>query len=157
MLYSLFLLAGIPLLAVGLYAVGQGAITLTWPRTQATVIEAHVDRRQQQETVPGTDKYRGGRIETREVVTFIVRYRYVVDGVDYQSGAVEPADFGLQTSYAARWLGSRYTPDQRVTIAYDPADPARAYLRPGPSTPALALAAAGAVLLAAGLWLRLRL
>jgi hypothetical protein len=82
-LYRLLLLIGVPLLGLGLYGVGVGLLTLTWPRTQALILAARLDRGETTSTVPGDDKYRGGRIETRETATFHVRYRYRVDGRDY--------------------------------------------------------------------------
>ena len=74
-----------------------GLITLEWPRTQAVILDARVDIRETTSTVPGTDKYRGGRTETREAASFHVRYRYRVDGQDYEADGVEPGDLGLQT------------------------------------------------------------
>jgi hypothetical protein len=155
-LSNLLLLLGLPLLGLGLYGVGVGLLALTWPRTEAVILASHVDVGETASTIPGTDKYRGGRIETRETASFRVRYRYRVGGRDYEAGGVEPADFGLQTSAAERELGRAYQPGQRVMIAYDPRHPERAYLRPGPSSPAQMLAIIGGALALAGLWLAKR-
>jgi len=152
-LSRLLLLLGVPMLALGLYGVGVGLLTLTWPRTEAVIIASGIDLHEITTTVPGTDKYRGGRIETRETAVFHVRYRYRVDGRDYQAGGIEPADFGLQTSTAARELVRADRPGQPVTIAFDPRHPERAYLHPGPSSPALMLALIGGALAVAGAWL----
>jgi hypothetical protein len=155
-LSRLLLLLGVPLLALGLYGVGVGLLTLTWPRAEAVILTSGIDLRETPTTVPGTDKYRGGRIETRETATLHVRYRYRIDGLDYEAGGVEPADFGLQTLAASRELGRAYRPGQPVTIAYDPRHPERAYLRPGPSSPTLMLALIGGALALAGVWLARR-
>jgi len=143
---------GSPLLAVGLYGVAVGLITLRWPRTQAVVLDARVDVRETTSTVPGTDKYRGGRTETRAMASFHVRYRYRVDGQDYEADGVEPGDLGLQNSAASRDQGRVYKPGAQVKVAYDPRNPGRAYLLPGPSSPALMLALVGGVLVLAGVW-----
>lgn len=155
-LSRLLLWLGVPLLALGLYGVGVGLVTLTWPRTQAVILAARVDLRETTSTVPGSDKYRGGRTETRETASFHVRYRYRVDGREYEGDGVEPADFGLQNSAASRDMGRAYPPGMQVRVAYDPRDAARAYLRPGPSSPALMLALVGGVLMMSGLWVARR-
>jgi hypothetical protein len=152
-LSRLLLPLGVPLFVLGLYGVGVGLLTLTWPRTEAVILTSGIDLHEATTTVPGTDKYRGGRFETRETATLRVRYRYRVDGQDYQAGGVEPADFGLQTSSAARELVRTYRPGQPVTIAYNPRHPERAYLQPGPSSPALMLVLVGGALAMAGAWL----
>jgi hypothetical protein len=131
-------------------------VTLTWPRPEAVLLAARVDLREATSTVPGTDKYRGGRTERRETASLHVRYRYRLEGRDYEADGIEPAGFGLQTSSAVRELGRAYQSGQRVMIAYDPRHPERAYLRPGPSTPALMLALVGGALACAGVWLARR-
>jgi hypothetical protein len=143
-------------LAVGLYGLGVGLLTLTWPRTDAVIVSAGVEESETSYTTPGTDKYRGGRIERRGTATFRVRYRYRVNGTDYEASGVEPADFGLQTSAAAREDGDTYAPGAHVKVAYDPNAPEQAYLRPGPSTPALKLLTTGGFFLLVGMWKRSR-
>ena len=151
-LSRMLLFVGLPLLAVGLYGVAVGLITLGWPRTQAVILDARVDVRETTSTVPGTDKYRGGRTETRETASFHVRYRYRVDGQDYEADGVEPGDLGLQNSAASRDHGRTYKTGTQVMVAYDPRNPARAYLLPGPSSPSLMLALVGDALVLAGTW-----
>lgn len=147
---------GAPLLALGLYGVGVGIMTLTWPRAQAVILAARIDVREEPHMLPGSDKVRGGRIETREAATLHLRYRYRIEGRQHEGSAVEPADFGLQTAAAAREQGMAYPPGSHVTVAYDPRDAARAYLRPGPSGPAVAFLVAGGALMLFGLWARRR-
>jgi hypothetical protein len=77
---------------------------------------------------------------------------YRVDGQDYEADGVEPGDLGLQNSAASREQGRAYKPGTQVMIAYDPRNPARAYLLPGPSSPSLMLALVGGVLVLAGTW-----
>ena len=148
----MLLVVGSPLLAVGLYGVAVGLVTLGWPRAPAVILDARVDVRETTSTVPGTDKYRGGRTETRATASFHVRYRYRVDGQDYEADGVEPGDLGLQNSAASREQGRAYQPGAQVAIAYDPRNPARAYLLPGPSSPSLMLALVGDALVLAGTW-----
>ena len=112
-LSRMLLLVGLPLLAVGLYGVAVGLVTLGWPRTQAVILDARVDIRETTSNVPGTDKYRGGRTETRATASFHARYRYRVDGRDYEADGVEPGDLGLQNSAASRQQGHTYRPARR--------------------------------------------
>ena len=93
----MLLFVGLPLLAVGLYGVALGLIALGWPRTQAVVLDARVDVRETTSTVPGTDKYRGGRTETRETASFHVRYRYRVDGQTTRRMASSQAIWACRT------------------------------------------------------------
>jgi len=152
----MLLVVGSPLLAVGLYGVAVGLVTLGWPRAPAVILDARVDVRETTSTVPGTDKYRGGRTETRATASFHVRYRYRVDGQDYEADGVEPGDLGLQNSAASREQGRAYQLGAQVTVAYDPRNPARAYLLPGPSSSSLMLALVGGALVLAGVWVARR-
>lgn len=150
----LLLAVGGALLALGLFGAIMGARTLRWPRAEAVILASHVDVRVTTHTAPGTDKYRSGRSETRETASFHVRYRYQVGVRDYESGGVEPYDFGMQNSALSREQGSRYPPGRRVQVAYDPNDPAVSYLEPGPSATAWMFTGVGGVLLLVGALIR---
>ena len=89
------------------------ALTLTWPRTQAVILDARIDLRETTSTVPGTDKYRGGRTETRETATFHVRYRYRVDGQDYEAMASSPPISACRTRPPRASWGAAYQPGRR--------------------------------------------
>lgn len=147
---------GAVLLALGVHGMAMGARTLAWPRTEAQILDARVDLRLSTSPTPFTDKYRGGRSETRETASFRVRYRYTVKATQYEGSGVEPTDFGLQNSAAARDMGRRYPPGRRVAVAYHPSNPAVSYLEPGPSSVAWVLSGLGGGLVALGLWMRQR-
>lgn len=142
---------GVSVLGVGGYAAWQGWQTLYWPKVEATVISSAIEIDTTTRTVPLDDKYRGGETETRERMSAKIRYRYVVDSVPFESSRIEPYDLGLPSAGAIRGLEDRASEGARVEIAYDPRDPRRAYLVPGPSGSAISLMVIGAVLMALGL------
>lgn len=86
--------------------------------------------------------------------SFHVLYRYTVDGREYVAGGVEPYDFGMQNSAGAAKMSERHPPGSTAVVAYDPANPAIAFLEPGPSSFALVLIAIGAVMGLSGFWVR---
>ena len=65
--------------------------------------------------------------------SFHVLYRYHVGDREYVAGGVEPYDFGMQNSAGAARMAERHPVGSSAAVAYDPADPARAFLEPGPS------------------------
>lgn len=150
------LLLGVPALVLGAYGIGVGLLTLTWPRAEATILDSRLDTRRVDHTVPGTDKYRGGRLERRDTVHLQMRYRYRVGPMEHEATGIEPADFGLLSSTHAHDLVRMYPKGARVDVAYHPRRVGFAYLRPGPSSPAVLLALVGGALVAAALWARRR-
>ncbi len=143
---NLIVLAAL-ILAPGLWACVNGALTLRWPRAQATIVDANL-RLQVTQSRNAPD----GRPD--QWTTFLVHYIYKVDGRDYWSGRVEPYDLGMQNSAGAKRMRERHPVGSRAPVAYDPRDPSIAYLEPGPSSFALALTGIGLVIGLSGMWIR---
>ncbi len=81
-------------------------------------------------------------------------YQYRVGDRDYVAGGVEPYDFGMQNSAGAAKMRGRHPIGSQAKVAYDPGNPAAAFLEPGPSSFALALSGIGAFMLLVGWWVR---
>ena len=144
---NLMVLAAL-ILAIGVYGVARGAMTLKWPRAHATITSAELLR--QTSTSRGMD----GSSTRNGWNSFHVLYRYRVGDRDFVSGGVEPYDFGMQNSAGAARMRERHPIGSQAEVAYDPDDPAVAYLEPGPSSFALMLSGIGAIMLLAGWWMR---
>jgi len=144
---NLMVLAGL-ILALGAYGTVQGVLTLRWPRAEATVTTAELARQIM------TTRDPDGRAREESWNSFHVLYRYTVDGREYVAGGVEPYDFGMQNSAGAAKMSERHPPGSTAVVAYDPANPAIAFLEPGPSSFALVLIAIGAVMGLSGFWVR---
>ena len=134
--------------ALGGYGVVMGALTLKWPRADATITSAELLR--QTSTSRGAD----GRAIEDGWNSFHVLYRYRVGDRDYVAGGVEPYDFGMQNSAGAAKMRERQPVGSPAKVAYDPGNPTVAYLEPGPSSFALALSGIGAFMLLVGWWVR---
>lgn len=136
------------ILALGGYGVVMGALTLKWPRADATITSAELLR--QISTSRGMD----GRSFEDGWNSFHVLYQYRVGDRDYVAGGVEPYDFGMQNSAGAAKMRERHPVGSQAKVAYDPANPAVSYLEPGPSSFALVLSGIGAFMLLIGWWVR---
>ena len=144
---NLMVLGGL-IFALGAYGVARGAVTLGWPRAEATITTADLLR--QSTTRRGQD----GRSQEDAWNSFHVLYRYTVAGREYVTGGVEPYDFGMQNSAGAAKMNARHPPGSTAMVAYDPRDPSVAYLEPGPSSFALMLCGIGGFMALTGLWVR---
>jgi len=60
----------------------------------------------------------------------------------------------MQNSAGAAKMSERHPPGSTAQVAYDPRNPAIAYLEPGPSSFALVLLAIGAAIGLSGFWVR---
>ena len=144
---NLMVLAAL-ILAIGAYGSVRGALTLKWPRADATITSAELLRQ--------TSTSRG--LDSRSIEdgwnSFHVLYKYRVGDREYVAGGVEPYDFGMQNSAGAAKMRERHPVGSVAKVAYDPADPAVAYLEPGPSSFALVLSGIGAFMLLVGWWVR---
>ncbi len=139
---------GAAILGIGAYGTVKGAMTLTWPRAPATMTSAELLRQSVQAT--GSD----GRSREEGWNSFHVLYRYRVGDREYVAGGVEPYDFGMQNSAGAVKMKERHPVGSVAQVAYDPNDPATAYLEPGSSSFALMLSGAGLTIVLAGFWVR---
>ena len=133
---------------LGAYGVVMGALTLKWPRAEATITSAELLR--QTNTRRGPD----GRSIEDGWNSFHVLYQYRVGDRDYVAGGVEPYDFGMQNSAGAAKMRERHPVGSLAKVAYDPGNPAVAYIEPGPSSVALVLSGIGAFMLLVGWWVR---
>ena len=139
---------GLLIAALGAYGVVRGALTLKWPRAEAAITSADLLR--QTSTSRGMD----GRSYEDGWNSFHVLYQYRVGDRDYVAGGVEPYDFGMQNSAGAAKMRERHPVGSKAKVAYDPGNPAVAYLEPGPSSFALVLLGIGAFMLLVGWWVR---
>jgi hypothetical protein len=133
---------------LGACGVVMGALTLKWPRADATITSAELLR--QANTRRGPD----GRSIEDGWNSFHVLYQYRVGDRDYVAGGVEPYDFGMQNSAGAAKMRERHPVGSQAKVAYDSGNPAVAYLEPGPSSVALVLSGIGAFMLLVGWWVR---
>lgn len=139
---------GAIIFAIGAYGTVKGALTLRWPRAEATITTADLLR--QMTTTRGLD----GRSQEDSWNSFHVLYRYTVAGREYVAGGVELYDFGMQNSAGAAKMRERHPAGSTATIVYDPENPSVSRLEPGPSSFALALGGIGAFMALTGLWVR---
>jgi Protein of unknown function (DUF3592) len=139
---------GAIVLVIGAYGVFKGAMTLKWPRTAATITSAELLR----QTGPTTRTLNGTREDSWN--TFHVLYRYQVGAEQYVGGGIEPYDYGMQNSAGAVRMAERYPIGSISDVAYDPRNPAIAYLEPGPSSFASILTGIGSFILLVGFWVR---
>jgi hypothetical protein len=117
--------------ALGLFLVGFGLFQLaaqelsirSWRKTEGTVVDSRTEWLEQKKGSFGPQ------------LTVRVRYRYTVDGKDYESSRIttgEPALFyGVQEAAAFR---KRFPPGGRVTVLYAPYAPSEATLIAGRSS-----------------------
>ena len=103
---------------LGAYGVVMGALTLKWPRAEATITSAELLR--QTNTRRGPD----GRSIEDGWNSFHVLYKYRVGDRDYVAGGVEPYDFGMQNSAGAAKMRERHPVGSQAKVAYDPGNPA---------------------------------
>ena len=144
---NLMVLGGL-ILVLGLYGAVRGAMTLGWPRAEATITTADLLRQTTTSRTPD------GRSREESWNSFHVLYTYTVAGKEYVAGGVEPWDYGMQNSAGAAKMNERHPPGSKARIAYDPKNPVEAYLEPGPSSMALALCGIGAFMTLCGFWVR---
>jgi hypothetical protein len=131
-----YLLFGLALIASGFgaWAAAQGAATLRWPRVAAKIVDAKLALHQ-------SASRDAERPDQRR--TFAVHYQYSVDGQDYFGAGIEPYDLGMQNSAGAVKMRERFPVGATVRVAYNPNNPADAYLMPGPSSFSLILLGIG--------------
>jgi hypothetical protein len=112
---AIFIVAGSACLAYGLRAAYTGYRATKWPHVQGRVVSA------------GVEKLEGGKRTTwRPNVT----YEYAVNRTEYSSNTIKPTRVALTIDEPARKVVSRYSVGSRVTVYYDPDDPAQSLLEP---------------------------
>jgi len=144
---NLMVLGALPL-GIGAYCVFMGALTLNWPRATATITSAETVR----QTANAENRGAGGGQEGWN--TFRVLYTFRVGERDYVASGVEPYDLGMQNSASAGNMRVLHPPSSPAEIVHDPRNPEIAYLKPGPSSAALAFTAIGLIIFLSGFWVR---
>jgi hypothetical protein len=132
--------------ALGLYGCVMGALMLRWPQTQAKILGS--DLRIHLTQTRGPD----GTSQTDTRATVDVAYAYSVNGRDYTSGEIEPYTWGMQNSALSRKHKERYPKDAAVPVAYNPDNPAIAYLEPRPSATSMMFLGIGLIMGLSGLY-----
>jgi hypothetical protein len=138
---------GTAILLLGLWGAIHGALTLRWPRAEATIVDAEL-------RVTTTNSRTGPRELPEQWNTFIVHSCYEVAGQEYCGGGVEPWDFGMQNSAGAEKMRMRHPQGSKAQVAYDPENPRVSYIEPGPSSFSLILVFIGLEIGGAGMWVR---
>jgi hypothetical protein len=130
--------------ALGAYATVMGAMTLRWPRAEATIIGCeHIWPEGDRRNIGSPDNPKGWS-------TARLTYAYHAKEAERTASGVEAYTLGLVNAAHEDELCLTYQPHQQVEIAYDPGHPDIAYLEPGPSRPALMLLGLGAFMLLCG-------
>ena len=122
------LLLGLLCVAVGYFVafhlgrpiLEEAQASADWPTTEGVILSSRVVR-----------SYKGGEWAYAPEV----RYAYEVEGHRYEGRAVRLGLEGMRfgTRGLAARVVNRYRPGERVTVYYDPQDPATAVLEPGAS------------------------
>ncbi len=149
MFATIVMSAGLIMALTGAVGAWRGMITQSWPTVPATLLTNALETAEETRAIPMTDRLRGGIKETVETETLALAYRYTVDGVPFEGHKLEPWDFGLPGQAKTRAVAA-LGPGATHPVSYDPQDPRRAYLKPGPSTTSMTLLMVGGVLLAVG-------
>jgi hypothetical protein len=104
----------------------------SWPSTQGTITLSQIDSYQTQSSMgPGTS--------TPSQTTMFhpqVSYDYSVGGRDYHSDLINLADNSYSDAHTAEKMLAPYPKGKGVSVYYDPGQPEKAVLEPGP-TPSL--------------------
>jgi hypothetical protein len=141
----LLIIAATPFV-LGLYGCVMGLLTMQWPQTEAKILGSDLrivvtESRDSTSSLPETS------------ATIDVAYTYSVNGRDYVSGEIEPYTWGMQNSALSRVHKERYPKGALVSAAYDPENPAIAYLEPRPSATSMMFLGIGLVIGLSGLYL----
>jgi Protein of unknown function (DUF3592) len=121
---QIVLIAGTVLISGGVagwfwFPVARGIASESWPTAKATVIDAGYRQKVVRDR---------GQFQTTSVPS--ISYRYQVDGVEHQSSAIGT---NPEAGVSDPTFPQSTPPGATITIRYDPADPAQAVWKPGPS------------------------
>jgi hypothetical protein len=152
MFATIIMSVGLVLALIGALGAWRGIITQSWPTVEATLVVNALETATEMRPIPMTDRLRGGIQEKVATKTLDLAYRYTVDGVPFEGHKLEPWDFGLP-GQAKMQMVAAIGAGGTHPVSYDPQDPRRGYLKPGPSTTSLSLLTIGAVLIAVGFFI----
>ena len=116
-----------------------------WPSVEGEIVRSDVvEERTQSQSRAGDDRrvYRGA-----------VRYRYRVDGTDYEGDRVSLGEYATENRADAEAVTRRYPLGRRVPVHYRPGAPDASLLEPGSGGLPWFYAAVGSMFLVAGLLL----
>ena len=118
---GIFVAVGVLLLVVGYRDISEAGTSADWPTVQGTIVSSAVDSR------------RSSTSQGRPRTTFHadVRYKYAVGGAELVGDRVTVGDDTSTSSSDAREIVARYPAGSKVTVSYDPANPAQSVLEPG--------------------------
>ncbi len=151
---------GIPGVALALRDAWRGSASRQWPTVNGIVITSGVATVRHETTLPDGGHlhhagHHGGRRKGRKAMTStsstMIRYRYTVNGEEFDSTRVYFGDERASSGYGvAHKISLRYPLGSTVHVRYNPQNPARSLLEPGvqaslltalPSVPWLLIAA----------------
>jgi Protein of unknown function (DUF3592) len=151
---AFFVLVGLPFLEIARRAFKRDRAVTGWPRQPGVIHSAVLESWVQ------TSRDKNGFDIQYTVYKPVVRYRYTVDGREYESTRVAQAVDDVATGQAAaQQVIDRYAPGTQVMVLVNPGDPTASWLEVQRSVGAVILLAFGALWIAIGvlligLWLR---
>ena len=114
-----------------------------WPSVEGEIVGSDVvEERTQSQSRAGDD---------RRVYRSAIRYRYRVDGADYEGDRVSLGEYATENRADAEAVTRRYPPGRRVPVHYRPGEPDASLLEPGSGGLPWLYTAIGSVFLLAGL------
>lgn len=132
-------LVGLVLMMLGFYLAYFSFSTASWPTTEAQIIESRVV----QVPVKNGTNYRP-----------LIKYRYVVNGVEYSGDSIRFINFGYDDEKEARQVVERYPVGQKVELRFQSSNPKMSVLDAGLHQSDWLPASAGMALIAVAFILR---
>jgi hypothetical protein len=142
---AIFVAVGAALLALGLWSAKLGFETSGWPRAEATFLDKQVS------VSEDTSHHTGTREES--IFTRVV-YVYEAAGRSYTASGFERGGFGMASQADLVKLAQGVSIGDKALVAYNPADPSEAYLKPGVANIAYLFGGLGLFVLLLGLMMR---
>jgi hypothetical protein len=142
---AIFIVAGAALLGLGLFSAKLGFETIAWPRAEATFLDKQV--------LVSEDASQHNGTREQSIFTRVV-YAYEAAGRGYTASGFERGGFGMLTEADSIKLAQRVSVGDKATIAYNPSNPAEAYLKPGVANIAYMIGGVGLFVLLLGVMMR---
>lgn len=136
---ALISLVGLVLMSFGLYLAYFSFSTALWPTTEAQIVESRVVRTSSQNAT----HYRP-----------VIKYRYVVNGVEYNGDSIRFINFGYDDEKEARQVVERFPVGQKVELRFQSSNPKMSVLDAGLHQSDWLPASAGMALIAVAFILR---
>ena len=135
LIVSLALFIGLALTIIGIFGLGTGMASNSWPSTEGNITQSRTERK------------RSGTGQNKTTSTkLIINYTFSIEGKTYTGDRVasSPAMFGK------KFIARRYPKGKTVKVYYDEKDPANCLLEPGIQGKNFILPGIGLVILAVG-------